>query len=316
MKPTPFVLRFVRGSLVAVACILSPVQHGIAARAAEPPPVTPEAPKATPNPVAQSAPKIVPSEQLVYKKIGDRELHLDLFKPKDWKAEDHRPCLVAIHGGGWTSGTPRSMYGVADHCAKLGFLAVAVQYRLYKANSDVSVFECVKDARSAVRYVRAHAAELGIDPAKIVVSGSSAGGHLAVATALLPFDEEGENAVISCAPNAMILFSPVIDTSKAGYGNAKIGDRWEELSPAHRVRPGAPPAIVFHGTADTTTPYKGAQLFLEAMQRAGNRCELVTAEGSGHTYMFKDMALYTETLQKVDAFLASLGFVPPATHLQ
>jgi len=196
----------------------------------------------------------------------------------------------------------------------LGFVAVAVQYRLYKPNSDVSVFECVKDARSAVRYVRAHAAELGIDPAKIVVSGSSAGGHLAAATALLPFDEEGEDTAISCAPNAMILFSPVIDTSKAGYGNAKIGDRWEELSPAHQVRPGVPPAIVFHGTADTTTPYKGAQLFLEAMQRAGNRCELITVEGSGHTYMFKDLALYAETLQKVDAFLASLGFVPPAAN--
>ena len=115
-------------------------------------------------------------------------------------------------------------------------VGVCVQYRLYKAGTEVSVFECVKDARSAVRYVRAHATELGIDPQKFVVNGASAGGHLAAATALFAFDEAGEDVSISCAPNALMLFSPVIDTSEDGYGNAKVGGRWEELSPAHRVR--------------------------------------------------------------------------------
>jgi acetyl esterase/lipase len=134
-------------------------------------------------------------------------------------------------------------------------VGISVEYRLYKAGTNVSVFECVKDVRSALRYVRAHSTELGIDPQKIVVSGASAGGHLAVATALFAFDEAGEDTSISCAPNALVLLSPVIDTSKEGYGNSKIGERWQELSPTHQVRSGMPPTIIFHGTGDATTPY-------------------------------------------------------------
>jgi acetyl esterase/lipase len=189
-------------------------------------------------------------------------------------------------------------------------VSVCVQYRLYKPGTDVTVMECVKDVRSAVRYVRAHAAELGIDPQKIVVNGSSAGGHLAVATALFDVvDHSTEDLHVSCHPNALVLFSPVIDTSEEGYGHAKVGDQWRELSPAHQVRPGMPPTILFHGTGDTTTPYKGAQLFDAEMHKVGNRMELVSEPDAPHTYMFKDPAKFAETLKKLDAFLASLGFV-------
>jgi len=267
--------------------------------------------KATPNYVAQLSAKLEPTRRVVYKKVGERELHLDLFEPPGWKASDGRACFVAFHGGGWTSGTPRVMYRHAAHCAELGMVGISVEYRLYKPGSEVSVFDCVKDARSALRYVRAHAAELGIDPMKIVANGASAGGHLAAGTALFDLmDEDGEDTRTYCMPNALVLFSPVIDTSAEGYGHAKVGARWEELSPVHRVRPGVPPTIVFHGTGDTTTPFKGAQKFHDAMLAAGNRCELVAVEGAQHTYMFKDAALYAETLRKMDEFLASLGFIP------
>jgi acetyl esterase/lipase len=267
-------------------------------------------PTPAPNYVGQLSAKIEPARRIVYKKIADRELHLDVFEPKDLKPGDQRPCFVSIHGGGWTSGAPRSMYRFAQHCTELGMVAISVEYRLYKAKTDITVFECVKDARSAMRYVRAHAKELGIDPQKIAVNGASAGGHLAAATAMFPFDEPGEDTSVSCVPNAMLLFSPVIDTSTEGYGNAKIGERWEELSPAHKVRAGLPPTIVFHGTGDTTTPFKGAQLFSDAMLRAGNQCELVKQEGAIHTYMFKDAALYEDTLRRMDAFFKQIGFVP------
>lgn len=281
-------------------------------------PLAAKKPKAEPNYVAQLSLKIAPARQIVYKKIGDRELHLDIFEPKELKPDDKRACFVSIHGGGWTSGTPRSMYRFVEHCTELGMVGIGVQYRLYKAGTEVSVFECVKDARSAVRYVRAHAAELRIDPQKIAVNGASAGGHLAAAAAMFNFDETGEDVTVSCVPNALMLFSPVIDTSKEGYGNAKLGERWEELSPAHKVRPDMPPTILFHGTGDATTPFTGAQLFHDAMLRAGNRSELVKVEGAIHTYMFKDDALYQDTLHRMDAFFASLGLVkttpeiPPA----
>jgi acetyl esterase/lipase len=272
-----------------------------------------QAPK--PNPmtndhVGRLAADLSPTREIVYKKVADRELHLHIFNPEGWRATDKRACFITIHGGGWTSGEPRRMYPFADHYAKLGLVGISVQYRLYSAKTQTTVFDCVKDARSAVRYVRAHAGELGVDPNKIIVSGGSAGGHLAAATAIFEgVDEAGEDTKISAAPNALVLLFPVIDTSTEGYGNGKIGERWKELSPAHNVRPGLPPTITFHGTGDTTCPFKGAQLFHDAMLKAGNRSELVVNEGGAHGYLMRTQPLYDECLQKSDAFLGSLGLL-------
>lgn len=270
---------------------------------------------AKPNPmtsdhVGKLAAPLQAAKQIVYKKVGDRELHLHVFQPGGWQASDKRACFITIHGGGWTGGEPKRMYPFADHYAKLGLVAISVQYRLYNPKTQTSVFDCVKDARSAVRYVRAHASELGIDPQKIIVSGGSAGGHLAAATALFDaVNEAGEDTSVSSVPQALVLLFPVIDTSKDGYGNAKIGERWQELSPAHHVHAGVPPTITFHGTGDTVTPFKGAQAFHEAMLKAGNRSELVVNEGGQHGYLMRTQPLYNECLQKSDAFLSSLGLL-------
>ncbi len=271
---------------------------------------------AAPQPVYTSAisAKLEPTRKFVYKKEGDQELNLHVFQPAGWKATDKRACFVAIHGGGWTSGSPRSMYVFADHCARLGMVGISLQYRLFKPKTPVTVFECVKDARAALRYVRAHAAELGIDPEKIIANGASAGGHLAAATAMFDgVDHAHEDLKISCRPDALVLFSPVIDTSLEGYGNTKIGERWQELSPAHQVRPGLPPTLLFHSDSDTTTPFKGAQVFAEARKKVGNRSECVSPPpGAPHTYMFKSAELHEQTLHKMDAFFAELGFVARA----
>jgi sialate O-acetylesterase len=271
----------------------------------------PEAKKsAEPVYAAKLAQSIEPTRQFAYKTIGDRTLRFDFFAPKGWKKADKRPAFVAIHGGGWTSGSPGSMYAFVDHCAQQGMVGFSVQYRLYKAGTEVTVFDCVKDVRAAVRFIRAHAADLGIDPQKIVVNGSSAGGHLAVATELFKVDHADEDLKVSCKPNALVLFSPVIDTSKEGYGNAKVGERWRDLSPAHQVRAGMPPTLLLHGTGDTTTPFQGAHLFDAEMRKAGNRIELIAPEAAIHTYMFKDAGMYADTLKQMDAFFTSLGFMP------
>lgn len=263
------------------------------------------------DPVDTLAAALKPTRVVVYKKIGDRELNLDVFEPKDHRAGDKRGCFLVIHGGGWTGGSPPRMYPFAAHYMQQGLVGISMQYRLHSTKTGVSVFDCVKDARSAVRYIRAHAAELGIDPQKIIVSGGSAGGHLAVATALFDqVNEESDDLKISASPNALVLLFPVIDTSKDGYGNTKIGERWKELSPAHNVRPGLPPTIVFHGTGDTVTPFAGAKTFHEAMLKAGNRCELDVNEGGAHGYLMRDKALLDDTLAKSDVFLRSLGLVP------
>lgn len=201
---------------------------------------------------------------------------------------------------------PRRMYPFAAHFASLGLVGISVQYRLAGGANGATVFDCVRDARSAMRYVRSHAADLGVDPARIIAFGGSAGGHLAAATAIFDaVNEATDDLQVSPVPAALVLVFPVIDTSPAGYGAALIGDRWQELSPVHGVRPGLPPTLIFHGTGDTVTPFAGAQAFHAAMSAAGNRCELEVHEGGEHGYLMRDKALFDATLSKAEAFLAS-----------
>lgn len=251
------------------------------------------------------------TRSVVYKKIGDRELRLFIFEPDGFRKGDKRPCFHIIHGGGWQGMTPQRMFPFASDFAKrYGMVGISVEYRLYRPDGSVTVFDCVKDARSSVRYVRAHAAELGIDPDTIVVSGGSAGGHLAAATALFDeVNEEGEDTSVSCLPNALVLLFPVIDTSAEGYGQKKIGARWQDLSPVDHVRPGLPPTILFHGNGDVTTPFKGAKEFHEKMLAAGNKSVLDINEGGVHGYLMRTEPLYEDTIQKAANFLDSLGML-------
>lgn len=252
-----------------------------------------------------------PSRIVIFKTIGETKLGLHVFEPEGFKPGDQRPCFVAIHGGGWVSGDAERFYKFADHFAKLGYVGISVEYRLLSKTNGVTVYDCVKDGRSAIRYLRQHAAELGIDPHHIAVCGGSAGGHVAASTALFDdINEAGDDAKISCVPDALVLYFPVIDTSTEGYGNAKCGEKWQELSPLHRVKPGLPPTIVFHGTADTTTPFKGAKAFDEAMRKAGNRCELVVNEGGKHGYLMPSPKpeLFNEAMRRTEEFLKSLGW--------
>lgn len=254
--------------------------------------------------------KLQPAKTIVYKKVGDLELKMHVFEPQGFQASDRRSCFLVIHGGGWTGGAPPRMYPFAAHFAEKGLVGISMSYRLHSVKTGVSVFDCVKDARSAVRYLRSHAGELGIDPQKIIVSGGSAGGHLAASTALFDqVNEDGEDLTVSASPNALVLLFPVIDTSKDGYGQAKIGPRWQELSPAHHVHAGLPPTLTFHGTGDTVTPFAGAKTFHEAMLKAGNRSELDVNEGGAHGYLMRDAALLDDTLRKTDVFLKSLGLM-------
>jgi acetyl esterase len=254
-----------------------------------------------------------PTRRVVFKTIGERKLELHIFEPAGHKSLDRRTCFVTFHGGGWVGGVPARFYHFAVHFAKLGCVGISVEYRLVNQTSGTTVFDCVKDGRSAIRYLRQHAWELGIDSQKIVVSGGSAGGHVAAGTALFDgVDEAGEDAKISCAPNALVLYFPVIDTSTNGYGNAKCGEHWQEISPLHHVKAGLPPTLILHGTADTTTPFGGAKAFDEAMRQAGNRCELIPHAGGKHGYLLATPELFQQAMQQTEVFLKSLKLLGSA----
>jgi len=264
---------------------------------------TPAVPTPSPTP---PIPK--PTRSVVYKRAGGQELRLFIFEPSGFRPSDRRPCFLMIHGGGWASGKPEAVFHYAEHFAKQGMVGVSLQYRLYNPKTGVSVADCVRDGRSAVRWLRSQAAELGIDPDKIVVAGGSAGGHLAAGTALFEgIDEAGEDLSVSSRPSALVLFCPVLDTSAQGYGFAKVGEQWRELSPIERMRSGMPPTLIFHAKDDHTAPYRGSVVFVEAMKKSGNICELATSGKGGHRFMGRIPGLLEESLVKVENFLRSQG---------
>lgn len=228
---------------------------------------------------------IAPDRSLIYKTVNGTELRMDVFEPAGFKAADRRPAIVFFFGGGWSSGSPRQFYQQARAMADQGMMAFSADYRVGGRNKTTP-FECVKDGKSAIRWVRAHATELGIDPDRIVAAGGSAGGHVAACTGVIAGTEEsGEKTTISSVPNAMILFNPVLDTTDKGYGaKAFKPEQQTDLSPCHHVRRGIVPTIIFHGTADKTVPFENAERFTRLMKEAGNVCVLVPFEGKDHGF--------------------------------
>lgn len=183
-------------------------------------------------------------------------------------------------------------------------------YRV-RERQGTTPFESLKDAKSAVRYIRQHAADFHLDTTKIVAAGGSAGGQLAAATALVKgFDEQTDNLSISCVPNALVLFNPVIDNGPGGYGYERIGETYKDFSSIHNVRKGAPPTIIFLGTKDHLIPVETAQYYKKVMEKVGSRCDLDLYEGQGHGFFnYNNRDYYEKTVAKADEFLVSLGFL-------
>ena len=256
--------------------------------------------------------KIEPDHVITYKKVGDTELKLHIFNPPQHDSAKKLPAMVFIHGGAWSSGTPTWFYRQSAHLANRGMVAISVEYRVRKSHGT-SPRECVKDGKSAMRWVKAHALELGIDPERILAGGGSAGGHIAAATATLKgLDEEGEDTSISCRPVALVLFNPVYDNGPGGYGFDRVGDYWKEISPLHNMDESIPPSLVMLGTKDKLVPVETAKEWQAKSRSFGVRSDLILYEGQPHAFFNK--AKFTETLQAMDDFLVSLGYLDPLSE--
>lgn len=267
---------------------------------------------------AASSQALEPDRQITYKTVGQVELKLDMFNPQGLEPTDQRPAIVFFFGGGWAGGSTKQFHQQARDLAGRGMVAFSAEYRVSKRHKTTP-FDAVRDAKSAVRWIRQHAAELGIDPGRIVAAGGSAGGHLAVCTAVIRGEEEHEeDPGVSSVPDAVVAFNPVLDTTAKGYGLGRVGkDRQFDISPCHHVQPGMAPTLVLHGTADKTVPFENAQRFARLMNQAGNRCDLAAYEGAGHGFFnstsfrpsIKDSAVYDRCMETTVAFLMTLGYI-------
>lgn len=258
-----------------------------------------------------------------YKRVGDVDLKLHVFAPRGHKPGDKRAAIVFFFGGGWRSGSVGQFVPQSKRLAERGMVAMVADYRVFSRH-QAKVADCTADAQDAIRWVRMHATELGVDPDRIAAGGGSAGGHLAAATATLDDFTADSAASVSFRPNALVLFNPAIDLTAMLDGaqadkalrsdiRRRLGATASELSPADHVRPGLPPTIIFHGKQDTTVRYRMVEAFTEAMRAAGNRCELVGFEGQKHGFFNfgrGDNRCYEETLSRTDRFLTDLGYLP------
>jgi acetyl esterase len=260
----------------------------------------------------------------VYKIIGDVQLKIYIYEPQRHKAISKRPAIVFFFGGGWNGGTPKQFQEHCLYLASKGMIAMAADYRV-ASRHRTKPFHCVRDGKSAVRWIRQNAKRLGVDQNKVVAGGGSAGGHVAACTGtLLKYDEPGENMNISSVPDAMVLFNPVISTAiesgvvpYGGNSTEKLIERLgvsdpAALSPYHNIIKSLPPTLLLHGRADKTVPYATVEAFVSKAKKDMLRVELEGYDNMPHSFFNLgkyDNKMFLATVTRMHDFLKSLGYL-------
>lgn len=242
-----------------------------------------------------------------YLRASGTDLKLDLYRPSD--ATGPTPTLMFMHGGGWTGGTKESSLFAFLPFLEMGWAVVNVEYRL----ADVALAPAaVEDCRCALRWIYQNAKQYKFDLNNIVVTGQSAGGHLALTTGLIPesagLDHQcpgdrrrpwttGDLTTQELKVAAVLDFYGITDVedlmnrkpgTSGNFTEAWLGsapDRAaiaKRVSPTTYVRRGLPPVMIIHGSADPIVPHDQAVRLQKALNGAGVPNELFTVEGGGH----------------------------------
>jgi acetyl esterase/lipase len=240
---------------------------------------------------------------ITYSRANNTDLKLDLYLPKDRRAPV--ATVMFIHGGGWVEGAKEvDVLNLLPYLS-LKFAVVNVGYRLGRTSLAPGA---VEDCRCALRWIERNAKAFNLDTTRIVLTGISAGGHLALITGMLPpmnvFDRQCPmddsvrwNSGTETMPKvaAIVNVFGITDVADLLEGkNAKhyaiewfgsMGGRNElarQVSPINHIRPGLPPVITIHGDADDVVPYNHAERLHAALDKAGVPNQLVTIRGGGH----------------------------------
>lgn len=251
-----------------------------------------------------------PMTRQTYKSTGHRDLSLYVFNPEKQGAD--RPAILFFNGGSFGKGplTPAQFQHQAKYFSSIGLVAICVDYR-NGYDEGFTPIQAICDVKSAVRWVRDHDAELGVDPEKIIVCGASAGGYIAVSSHMFP-EIDDENNETDHRANALIVFSAVmdgVDIMTRRY--PKLLDIAESLSPLHHIKPCLPPTLWMSGTADED--YEQNKEFAARMNEAGNDIRFLTYEGMEHgffNYGRHENVYFEKTKQEMRRYLEEAGLVP------
>ncbi len=218
-------------------------------------------------------------EGVVFGVGGARELRCDVYRPL--AATGAVPGLLLLHGGGWRRGSRAIMRGFGLRVGREGYVCVAAEYRLIGESPWPAA---IHDVKAALRWMRANAANLGIDPERIAVQGNSAGAHLALLAAGTPnrpeLEGDGGNAGVSTHVGAVVaIYPPTVFhfdgprpsgavPAVALLGETGTADAAWQASPQAHVSPAFPPTFLIHGSADRVVPPSSSQRMYELLNAA------------------------------------------------
>ncbi len=242
----------------------------------------------------------------VYRRASGTALRLWVVGPP--RVPRPTTAVVFFFGGGWSSGSVAQFAPQAHALAALGYVAILADYRV-RCRFRTGPAAAVSDARAAIAWVRRHATALGIS--HIVAAGGSAGGHLALSSAI--------GGARRFHPDALLLYNPVVDLTQPGVARYLPGQArtvLERLSPTYASKSGLPPFILFHGDADRTVPIDSTRAYCGAVAASGGTCALAVFAAADHGFFNEGRKtlgtpLYGPVLAQSIEFLQRHGLAPP-----
>lgn len=251
----------------------------------------------------------------IFKKTNILDLPLEVAYPENWKASDKRPVIIFFHSGGYNQSGLGQFHRQALYFASRGVVTAIFVYRVGNDDPSIRPHHSIEDGKSAVRWVRKNANRLGIDTARVVLAGGSAGGHNAMSAALNPyFDNPSEDLTISSSGHAIVGFNPAYlrkNDLQDRYKNDPLSDSEKKelvgnINPESHLKRSSPPSIFFYGTED---PYLlGGYQYTDSATAIGAQHEMYLAEGPAHGF-FNDDPWYNRTVWMTDTFLVNNGFL-------
>ena len=261
----------------------------------------------------------------------DRLEKLDLYLPKNRNAREKSPAVLLIHGGGWKEGDKRQAreieFGMT--LAQNGFVAASINYALRSAGKFP---QNLQDCKNGIRYLRAHADELGIDPNRISVMGGSAGGHLALLVAYTadqpnlapshpyPGVSDKVSSVVDfygisnlatrkeTDPNGKPLKIDPLDSATQSIFGSTPQD-WKKASPIAYVKRDVPPTLILHGKKDTTVDSDQSQELADALKKTGATYEIIWLPNAPHSFSFQHAVPKSKKPLEKDVGPAVLSFL-------